>query len=81
MHLVVVRDGCFVEIQLRTGRQDAWAQMVERDTRLLREALKFGGGPSDLRDYYRMTSDQFAMLDAGIEPPQALHGGVGRAVR
>jgi putative GTP pyrophosphokinase len=71
VHLVVARDGCFVEIQLRTRRQDAWAQMVERDTRRLREELKFGGGPDDLRDFYRMTSEQFAMFDAAIEPPQA----------
>jgi putative GTP pyrophosphokinase len=71
VHLVIDDGGRFVEIQLRTRRQDAWAQMVERDTRRLGEALKFGGGPEDLRDFYRTVSEEFAMFDAAIEPTQA----------
>jgi putative GTP pyrophosphokinase len=67
VHLVVAKDGCFVEIQLRTPWQDSWAQSVEQDTRRLRSALKFGAGPDDLRDYYRMISEFFAMRESGIE--------------
>jgi ppGpp synthetase/RelA/SpoT-type nucleotidyltranferase len=70
VHLVVAKDGCYVEIQLRTPWQDAWAQSVEHDTRRLRADLKFGAGPDDLRDYYRLVSDYFAMRQAGVEPDQ-----------
>lgn len=48
VHLIVIKDGHFVEIQLRTPWQDAWAQSVEQDTRRLQAALKFGAGPDDL---------------------------------
>ena len=71
VHLIVDKDGCFVEIQLRTPRQDAWAQSVEQDTRRLSADLKFGSGPDDLREYYRMTSEYFAMVELSIQPEQA----------
>lgn len=45
IHVVVIKDGCFVEIQLRTPWQDSWAQSVQQDTRRLRAGLKFGSGP------------------------------------
>jgi ppGpp synthetase/RelA/SpoT-type nucleotidyltranferase len=48
----VAKDGCYVEIQLRTPYQDSWAQSVEQDTRRLRADLKFGAGPDELREYY-----------------------------
>lgn len=70
VHLIVAKDGCYVEMQLRTPRQDAWAQSVEQDTRRLRADLKFGSGPADLREYYRLVGDYFAMIDAGIEVEQ-----------
>lgn len=70
VHLIVAKDGRYVELQLRTPWQDAWAQSVEQDTRRLREDLKFGAGPDDLRDYYRLVSEYFAMREAGIEPEQ-----------
>lgn len=70
VHLIVDKNGCFVEIQLRTPRQDVWAQSVEQDTRRLGAELKFGGGPSDLRAYYRASSEYLAMIEASIEPPQ-----------
>ena len=71
VHLVIAKNECFVEIQLRTPRQDVWAQSVEQDTRRLRADLKFGSGPDDLREYYRMSSEYFAMIELGIEPEQA----------
>jgi len=70
VHLIVAKDGCYVEMQLRTPRQDAWAQSVEQDTRRLRADLKFGSGPDDLREYYRLVGDYFAMIDAGVVPEQ-----------
>jgi putative GTP pyrophosphokinase len=68
VHVVVEKDGAYIEIQLRTPWQDAWAQSVEQDTRRLRQGLKFGGGPDDLRKYYGMVSEWFAMRERAIDP-------------
>ena len=70
VHVIVEKSGYYVEIQLRTPWQDAWAQSVEQDTRRLRAGLKFGTGPDDLRDYYRMVSELFAMREENSEPSQ-----------
>lgn len=72
VHLIVVRDGCFVEIQLRTPWQDAWAQSVEQDTRMLSQGLKFGTGPADLRDYYRVVADLYETREMQLEPGEDL---------
>lgn len=68
VHVVVEKSGCYVEIQLRTPWQDAWAQSVEQDTRRLRAGLKFGQGPDDLREYYRMVSELFGMRERNEAP-------------
>jgi putative GTP pyrophosphokinase len=70
VHVVVEKDACYVEIQLRTPWQDAWAQSVEQDTRRLRSGLKFGSGPDDLREYYQMVSEFFAMRERLEEPDE-----------
>jgi ppGpp synthetase/RelA/SpoT-type nucleotidyltranferase len=70
VHVIVEKDGCYVEVQLRTPWQDAWAQSVEQDTRRLRAGLEFGSGPGDLREYYRMTSELFAMRERHEQPSQ-----------
>jgi putative GTP pyrophosphokinase len=70
VHVIVHKDGCYVEIQLRAPFQDAWAQSVEQDTRRLRERLKFGSGPDDLREYYRRISEMFAMRERNETPSQ-----------
>lgn len=72
VHVVVERDGCFVEIQLRTPWQDAWAQSVEQDTRRLRAGLKFGLGPADLREYFRVIADYFELRERHETPEQEL---------
>lgn len=70
VHVIVKKDGCYIEIQLRTPWQDVWAQSVEQDTRRLRADLKFGSGPDDLRQYYRMVSELFAMRERDEDPGQ-----------
>jgi ppGpp synthetase/RelA/SpoT-type nucleotidyltranferase len=71
IHVIVVKDGCYIEVQLRTPRQDAWAQSVEQDTRRLGQGLKFGAGPDDLREYYVMVSELLAMRERHEEPSSA----------
>lgn len=68
MHVVVAKYGCYIEIQFRTPSQDAWAQSVEQDTRRLREGLKFGSGPADLREYYVLISELLAMRERDEVP-------------
>jgi ppGpp synthetase/RelA/SpoT-type nucleotidyltranferase len=70
VHVIVAKAGYFIEIQLRTPWQDAWAQSVEQDTRRLGARLKFGAGPDDLREYYVMVSELFAIRERGEEPSQ-----------
>jgi len=72
VHVVVERDGCFVEIQLRTPWQDVWAQSVEQDTRRLRAGLKFGLGPADLQEYFRVIAEYFELRERDEEPEQEL---------
>lgn len=72
VHMTVLRDGRYVEIQLRTPWQDAWAQAVEQDTRRLSHGLKFGSGPTDLREYYRVVADLFEAREAKREPGERL---------
>ncbi len=68
VHIIVSKDGYWVEIQLRTPWQDSWAQSVEQDTRRLRAGLKFGRGPDDLRQYYAMISELLAMRERHVDP-------------
>lgn len=72
VHVVVEKDGRFIEIQLRTPWQDAWAQSVEQDTRRLRAGLKFGLGPADLREYFRVIADYLELRERNEEPEQEL---------
>lgn len=72
VHMVVEKDGCFIEIQLRTPWQDAWAQSVEEDTRRLKAGLKFGVGPADLREYHRVIAEYFEMREHHEEVGQDL---------
>jgi ppGpp synthetase/RelA/SpoT-type nucleotidyltranferase len=63
IHHIVRRSGRLVEVQLRTVRQDAWANQVEEDSRRLAIGYKFGGGEEEVHDYYRLFSEAFAVLD------------------
>jgi hypothetical protein len=47
MHVVVRLDGRWVEIQIRTLTQDAWANLIETLDRAHGWDLKHGDGPTD----------------------------------
>ncbi len=66
-HLIVKRKDRLVEVQLRTVRQDAWANQVEDDGRQLAVGFKFGEGDGDVHDYYRLVGTAFAVLDRDEE--------------
>ena len=72
LHLIVHRNGYPIEVQLRTVRQDAWANQVEGDGRQIGVGLKFGAGAAEIHAYYVAMSDAFAFMDRGERPPDEL---------
>lgn len=62
-HLIVKRSDRLVEVQLRTVRQDAWANQVEDDGRQLATDFKFGQGDEEVHAYYGVVAEAFAALD------------------
>lgn len=66
LHLINRNRGRLIEIQLRTVKQDEWANAVEGAARRF-PGLKSGGGPEPLRSFFQATSDLYAMLDGSVE--------------
>lgn len=66
LHLINRNRGRYVEVQLRTPFQDQWANLIERASRVAAPELKFGGGPDELREYFRLLGDLGAQRDQGI---------------
>jgi len=65
IHHVVRRDGRLIEVQLRTVRQDAWANQVEDDGRDRGVGFKFGFGAPEVHAYYVVMAEAFEALDRG----------------
>jgi putative GTP pyrophosphokinase len=72
LHLINRNHGRLIEVQLRTPRQDLWANGVETFARAVAPALKFGGGPSELRGYFLALGELFEVRDQGLEIETAL---------
>lgn len=70
LHLIVVKQGVKIEVQLRTYVQDYWANQVERDSRHLRVDYKSGKGNDEVHAYYVAMSELLAMREALTEPSQ-----------
>jgi hypothetical protein len=68
LHLMVVKRGKVVEIQLRTERQHLWAEEIERIDARLGLKLKDGAGPADLIEYFRRASDLLWLQEQGRTP-------------
>jgi GTP pyrophosphokinase len=64
LHLINRNRGRLIEVQLRTPRQDRWANTVEAFARIA-PGLKFGAGPHELRDYFVVLGEFWAMRDRG----------------
>jgi hypothetical protein len=72
LHLVVMRNGFRIEIQLRASWQDMWAQSAEEDTARLGIGLKFDVGPDDLREYYWLAGELFAARAEDRTPDEGI---------
>jgi hypothetical protein len=68
VHVIVVRDGRRIEIQLRTPREHEWAVAVERTGARLGIGLKEGEGPADLKEYFRLASFGIYRESLGEKP-------------
>jgi putative GTP pyrophosphokinase len=68
VHVMVVRDGRLIEIQLRDPREHEWALAVERTGARLGYGLKEGEGPDDLKEYFRLASLGMYMETNGKTP-------------
>jgi len=68
VHLIAIRDGRMIEIQLRDPREHEWALAVERTGARLGIGLKEGEGPADLREYFRLASLGMYMESIGEQP-------------
>lgn len=71
VHVMVVRDGRLIEIQLRDPREHEWALAVERTGSRLGIGLKEGEGPDDLREYFRLASLGIYMERTAVQPDPA----------
>lgn len=71
-HLIVERDGIRLEVQIRTERQDFWANRVEYDTRVTRDDLKSGQGPQQAHDFYVAMTEFLAYEDRNEAVPAEL---------
>ena len=64
-HLTIrASDGRPVELQIRTEIGDLWANLTERCAALVDPGLKYGGGPSPLREFLDEVADIGHGLDA-----------------
>ncbi len=68
LHLIVVKQGVKIEVQVRTHLQDFWANQVERDSRHLRVDYKSGRGHDAVHAYYVGMSELLAMTEASTVP-------------
>lgn len=87
LHMTVIREERQIEIQLRTFRQHAWAEAVERVTALSDHDVKEGRAPEEFLEYFKLASDAFWRADCGRKATQAtrrrfrrLHSDLGRFV-
>lgn len=67
LHLLNRNRGALIEVQLRTPRQDFWANGVEFLSRTVAPGFKYGGGPSELREFFLDLGSLYARIDQGGE--------------
>jgi ppGpp synthetase/RelA/SpoT-type nucleotidyltranferase len=57
VHVIVCENGHYIEIQVRTGIQNGWAQLSEKLSDLYDQRIKYGGGPRSYLDNLKYLSD------------------------
>lgn len=67
LHLINRNRGRLIEVQLRTPRQDRWANLVEGFARTIAPGLKFGTGPREVKDYFIALGEFMALRDSNLK--------------
>lgn len=78
-HVVVERRGRRIEVQLRTYRQQRWADAIEAMDSRHNLNLKDGTGPESLVEYFQAASDYLYHEDHDLEIPTELQQRVDNA--
>ena len=73
LHLISRHRGRLIEIQLRTPLQDQWANMAEILSRLGAPDLKYGGGPTHVRELLAVLSEIHTLKEQDLPIPDPLH--------
>lgn len=73
VHLIVVKHGLPVEVQIRTGLQHSWAMIVEGLEERTGEQLKDNEGSPTLLATLRELADTFALVDEGDVSSATIH--------
>lgn len=68
VHAIASRNGCAVEIQIRTLLQHKWAELSEKLADVVDPAIKYGGGPEVARGILEASSK----FVAGLEDSEAM---------
>jgi len=63
VHLIARMSGKLVEIQVRTSLQHLWAELSEKLSDVVDPAIKYGGGPDDLRAMLAKASETVARIE------------------
>jgi GTP pyrophosphokinase len=66
VHIITKRDERWIEVQLRTRRQEDWATAVEEAESLTGFDIKDGSGPDDLKLYFAWAAARLALEDLGF---------------
>lgn len=81
LHLINRHRGRLIEVQIRTPNQDNWANLVEFYSRSGAPGLKFGHGPTELRQSLIDLAATYAKLDSGDplfgSPPEDIGAWIG----
>ena len=65
VHVIATVGGKSIEIQIRTGLQDLWAQLSEKMADALGKDLKYGGGPGEERWQLDLLSEGIKRVEIG----------------
>ncbi|MHB1643822.1 MAG: RelA/SpoT domain-containing protein [Acidithiobacillus sp.] len=71
LHIILKRDGFYLELQIRSRIQHYWAESIERTSVIYGHHLKEKEGAPEVIGYFKKLSDVFCELESGRDPSPA----------
>lgn len=71
LHVILNRDNCSIELQIRSRIQHFWAESIERTSVIYGHHLKEQEGDAIVINYFKLLSDNFFKLELGRQPTAA----------